>query len=230
MPNQRYLPTDDLNRANWLIHFSAVKEEHAATFGFNAASIQSTKNDAAVFQYSVQYVRMLRNDAQGFSAYIALLRNGPETGTTLPMPALTPIAPPPTLVDGDIFRRVARDVALIKNHKNYSLVFGQKFSIIGSVDSFDASTFKTTLHLKPVNKGVEVKFLKRKLTGINLYSRLVGESEWRFIKLIIRKGWIDPTPLRQPGVPERRQYKANGVMNNKEVGIDSKIVEIAVGI
>jgi len=223
-----YLPREDAELADWVDNFALKKEEHMAVFGFDVASVESTKKDAAAFGWAVNVLAAIRSDSKQFTAYKDILRDGPDSGAPEPLPTLSILTPPADLVRGDVFKRVSQDVTTIKNHANYTTSFGQDFDIIGAEDSFDPTTFKTILRLKNVPAGVEVKFVKKGLTGIMLYYRIQGSSEWIKVGLIVKRGYVHEAPLMEPGTPEVREYMARGVMDNDEVGPNSDIVEITV--
>jgi len=223
-----YLPQSDAKRAEWLENFALKKEEHMGVFGFSQASVDSTKKDAIAFRWSVNVLRIIRDDSKQFTAYKNLLRDGLDRGTPEALPTLSALTPPVDLVAAGVFTRAGKEVAFIKNHINYSTAYGKDFGIIGAASSFNPFTFKTTLRLQRAPAGVEVRFIKKALTGIQLYYRLQGTSGWIKIGLILKSGWIHRLPLAQPATPEVREYMARGVIDNEEVGPDSDIVAILV--
>jgi len=229
MAKQPFIPTDDMGKVPFLNTFAAKKEEHMVLFGFDAPSVQQTKDDAAIFNHVMMVIDSIRTDSKEFTKYKDLLRDGPNNGILPPFPTQSPIPAAPTLVLADIFGRVSKDAAAIKAHVNYTEVLGQEFGIIGSESTFDAATFKTKLKLRVVGTGIETKFLKNRTDGINLSMRLAGSSTWTKVGLVTHSPYVDTTPLAQPGVPEKREYKGRGVIKNIEIGLDSDIVLITYG-
>ena len=65
---------------------------------------------------------------------------------------------------------------------------------------------------------MEVKFFKRRIESVNVYSRLFGATAWKKLGMANNSPFADKTPLAQPGVPELREYRIRGVMKDEEVG------------
>ena len=61
------------------------------------------------------------------------------------------------------------------------------------------------------------------------WARIAGQSGWTFVARLNRASYEDPRPLVQPGVPEIREYMAQGVIGDQPVGLpsDPKIVVFA---
>jgi hypothetical protein len=65
---------------------------------------------------------------------------------------------------------------------------------------------------------VAVHFKKRGATGVNIYGRRKGEAEFRLLAYRTRSPFKDPTPVAHEGVPEVREYKLVGVLNDEPIG------------
>ena len=59
--------------------------------------------------------------------------------------------------------------------------------------------------------------------------RHAGEQGWKQIGIDMRPPFDDYDPLRQQGVPEAREYRLIGVVNDEDVGSPSDIVTVTVG-
>ena len=229
MTKQPYLPYSDSGRVIWINNFSLKKEEHASIFGFDPASVDQTKKDAAMWTFTVGTLDNIRTDSKQFTSFKNLLRNGPKGSGTEPFPTLSTLPAIPDLVPADIFERVSSDVNQIKNHNNYSEAFGSEFGIIGSPSVFDPANYKTTLKVRAYPGYVEVKFVKKGASGVNIYMRIKGQTQWIKKGTVVKSPFQDNTPLQTPGTAETREYMARGFKGNTEIGLNSDIVSIVFG-
>ena len=76
---------------------------------------------------------------------------------------------------------------------------------------------------------IEIRFVRGKLDGVNIYSRKKGESAWRFLDRVRHSPALDSTPAGTPGQPEVREYRVLAVYKNREVGLPSDILTATVG-
>ena len=74
---------------------------------------------------------------------------------------------------------------------------------------------------------VQVKFSKKGAEGINLYSRLQGETNWNKLSFFAHSPCIDARPLTVANQAENREYMCIGVIKDKEIGLQSDIVSVA---
>ncbi len=96
----------------------------------------------------------------------------------------------------------------------------------GSATNFDPTNYQTTLKAKLVPDGVRLEFTKKGVEGVNIYQRLSATANWHKTGMCLHSPFIDTTPLAQPGVPERREYMARGVINDVEIGHDSDSIYV----
>ena len=76
---------------------------------------------------------------------------------------------------------------------------------------------------------VRLKFTKGSSDGVNLYTRLRGQSAWTFLARDTNSPYDDHRPLTAPGVPETREYQAYGVLKDDQIGQPSTIVSVTFG-
>ncbi len=88
--------------------------------------------------------------------------------------------------------------------------------------------FKPVARVKAYNTHVSVRFLKDGLDGINIDSRLQGESGFSFLGYAKRSPYRDPRPIIS-FKPEVREYRLTAVIVGKEIGHPSEIVSVHVG-
>ena len=62
-----------------------------------------------------------------------------------------------------------------------------------------------------------------------LASRMRGTTAWIKLAFDSHSPYVDTQPLAQAGVAEAREYKAMGVLNDEEIGVESDLVSQTVG-
>lgn len=113
----------------------------------------------------------------------------------------------------------------IKTNADYTDAVGRDFNIIGAEIIFDAKTFKPMLTLRRVSSGVEINFEKSETEGINLYRRIEGETDWRYMARDTHSPYID---TKKMDTHASYEYMAWAVIKDKEIGLESDTAKITV--
>ena len=113
----------------------------------------------------------------------------------------------------------------IKSNSAYTDAVGRDFNIIGAEIIFDPKTFKPIITLRRVSIGVEVSFEKSETEGINLYRRVEGEEDWRYMARDTHSPYIDTKKMDSHTTYE---YMAWAVIKDKEIGLESDTAHITV--
>ncbi len=109
-------------------------------------------------------------------------------------------------------------VRRIKANANYNEMIGENLGIVADNPPIDPNQIKPTLTLT-VNMGfVRVRILRNGAESVNLFSRRSGQAEWTFLARVTRATYLDETPLANAGVPEIREYMAQGFLGDSQVG------------
>jgi hypothetical protein len=101
--------------------------------------------------------------------------------------------------------------------------------IAGSDTPFDPSTYQSTLKAEVFIDHVTLKFAKKGVDGVNIYTRLQGTTSWFKLSFDSQSPYIDNRPLTVPGVPEVREYMCMGVLKDVQIGQPSNVVVITFG-
>lgn len=91
---------------------------------------------------------------------------------------------------------------------------------------FDPNTYKPEFTVKIVGGEIRIDWKKKGAQGVKVYCRLKGQTGWTFLAMDTSSPYIDGNPLAQPGVPEVREYRLRGVVNDEEIGLDSDILSV----
>lgn len=121
-------------------------------------------------------------------------------------------------------------IRLVKALPGYSEEIGTSLGVLSSASaSLRSEELKGECVVKAHKGFVRVEFKKLGCDGVNVYSQLQGEKEWRFLARDTNSPYDDHTPLRQPGVPEIRLYRVIRVERDEEVGepSDAALVTVA---
>jgi len=124
---------------------------------------------------------------------------------------------------------IAKAIGDLKRVDGYTEAIGQDLGVIGEADIFDPESYKTVLKGKAFPGYVEFTYKKLGVDGLNFYSRLKGTADWTFIGFDIESPFHDTRALAEPNKPETREFSAQGVLNDVEIGQRSDIVEVTFG-
>jgi len=115
----------------------------------------------------------------------------------------------------------------IKSNSKYTDGIGQSLGIVGTPDApIDTQNFKPTITLALGHGYVIVKFTKKGIEGVNVYSRLQGSATWTFLAHDTHSPYDDHRMLATAGAPENREYMVIGALNDSEIGVPSDIASI----
>lgn len=120
-------------------------------------------------------------------------------------------------------RNFAKDV---KRKSTYSEAVGSDLGIVGTGSSFNPATYKSALKTETHPGYLTLKFVKKGAEGINLYTRIKGQSDWKKLSFFAHSPCVDARPLAETGIAENREYMCIGVKKDAEIGLQSDIVSV----
>jgi hypothetical protein len=97
---------------------------------------------------------------------------------------------------------------------------------VGTTTTFDPSTYKPTFKIRLDAGNIRLDWTKKGVTAVHIYARLRGQPGWTLIGMDTSSPYIDGRELAVATVPETREYKLRGVLNDVEIGLDSDIQSI----
>ena len=125
--------------------------------------------------------------------------------------------------------KIRIDIARHKTAKLYTQAIGEDLGIIGSTIGFDPDTFKPDLSAIPFGGHISIRFTKKGVDGINLYKRQKGSANWKLISRVTKSPFDYHPVLAVETQPEQYEFRAFGVIKDKEIGLPSDIAEIVFG-
>ena len=120
-------------------------------------------------------------------------------------------------------------IGQIKRSNGYTEAIGKALGIIGTDEPVDPTTYKPKISADVFPGHVTVKFTKKGVQGVNIYSKLKSDTNWEKLAFDSYSPYEDNRPLHVPGTPEVRQYMAIGVVHDHEIGQMSDIIEATFG-
>ena len=116
-------------------------------------------------------------------------------------------------------------VAEIKTTPGFTDGMGEAMKIFTEGTKRQPADIKPRIKVESQPGHVRVTGTKDYAQLFNVYMRRVGTVAWILVATNRKKfPFDDQTPLVQPGVPEQREYRACGVINDEEVGQFSDVV------
>ena len=130
---------------------------------------------------------------------------------------------------GISLKSIRDNVAHLKTNPNCTDAINKDMQTDTTPAPFDPATYKTTLKLSVAGGHVQIVFTKAGVEGLNIYTRMKGETEWKFLGHATRTPYTDPRPLAKAGVAEIREYMAMGEYKDLEIGQPSDVASISFG-
>lgn len=225
MKKKPYLPARDPERVIWLNTFASKLAIHAASVGITVGEVAIVAAFALLYSYIINLIGLSRSYTQELTKFKNRLSRA-ALGTVLgPLPSLTPPVAP-ALTDAGIFTIISGYVKRIKASANYTDAIGEDLGIIGAESDFVADDFVPKLKGKSMPGFVDLSFIKDVTDGVNIYSRLQGETEWKFLAFDTESPYHDTRPLAAAGKPEIREYRCRAVISDEEIGQWSDVVTV----
>jgi len=205
---------------------------YAPVLGLPAADVTNQAADAVAFDYWVKSMNIMHQDAQQFTAWKDLLRDGgaPPANSAPGLPVLP--APVPAVAPG-IEARFRALVQKIKGNPNYNVAMGDALNIEGAQQTPpDLTTIQPVLTLTLNGNHVEVGW------GWQGYAAYLDQIELQvdradgkgYVPLTFdtTPGYTDTTPF--PATPTKWTIRGIYRLDEAQVGQWSSPVSIMVGV
>jgi hypothetical protein len=222
---------NDMAFAGQLNTFKINIPTYATVLGLLPAQVSAQSADAVAFDYWVKSMNIMHKDAQQFTNWKNLLRDGgtPPSGGAPGLPVLPD--PVPAVAPG-IEARFRALVQTIKNNPNYNVSMGEALDIEGAQKNPpDYSTLMPVLTLRINGNHVEIGWswqgYAAYLDQIELQVDRADGKGYVPLTFDTTPGYTDTTPL--PATPAKWTYRGIYRLGEVQVGQWSSPVSITVG-
>lgn len=222
-----FIPRTDAKKDIWLGNFAQKLPAHATTLGLSNDVVKDVQDSAVFWSWLQKAVVPWRGYDQSWTAFRDGMRSGGD-GATNQMPPVPTLDAMPSPVAPDIFGRLSKLVATIKNAPNYTEAIGKDLGIIApEAEKPEEQTLKPTVKLAVVALGVLLKWSKQGNRRLNLYievDRHDGQG-FRFLAIDTEPDYVDTL---KPTGPAQWTYRAQYRLGDEPMGQWSDLATIAV--
>jgi hypothetical protein len=129
----------------------------------------------------------------------------------------------------DLGTQLRYGVARQKTAKLYTPAIGEDLAVVSSTPEFNPEDFKPGLSVSLFGGKIRIRFTKKEVDGINLYQRQKGSANWKLVSRLTKSPFDYHPVLAVENQPEHFEFRAFGVIKDKEIGLASAIAEIVFG-
>lgn len=199
-----FMPKKDTDLVNWLTNFKTKISGYAATFTLSAEKV------AQLIAYCDAVIAQIQAVEQAKSALASKITQK-ETVKKTNLGALR------------------GELNILKASPAMTDTISTDLQVVGTADDFNPETYKPVITGQPFSGFNRLKFTKKGVDGLKFYSRLKGQTAWKFLALDTNSPYDDYNPPATPGVAEVREYQAFGVIDDEQIGQPSDIVSVTFG-
>lgn len=199
-----FIPRRWGDRVNWLNNVKTKIATHGPTLGLAAGQITAIQNRCTTSTTAIQAVTNKENELESAIA---------GRGTT---------------IDTE-FGALRIEFNALKTNPAMTPAIATDLQIVGTTTPFDPNTFKPELSGSVVGGGLELRFKKGPTDGVNIYTRLRGQTAWTFLARDTNSPYLDNRPLAVANTAEIREYLAYAVVDDAQIGLPSDIVSVTYG-
>ncbi len=205
------------------VNLKAKIAGYQVTFGLTAQDTAQVVGWCEGIIYGVDRGEVVSTYAQEFTAFRDVLLHGPVGSPAQAPPALAADTPPDPLALPGIIPQMRDFLQTLKRHPNCTPAIEEDLWL-------RAAQPQPPAEIKPVGEAValpgfqtRIEFRKGRYTGVLIYSRRGGETEWTSLGLHLYSPYVDTRPPLVAGTPEQREYRLMYVEHEQPVGEYSDI-------
>ena len=109
-----------------------------------------------------------------------------------------------------------------KTSVTYTETVGEALGIVSPDTPIDPATIQPEITVAAQMSEVHVRINRKGAESVALFVRTLGQVSWTYLARATRSTYLDTRPLSQPGVPEIREYMAQGYIGDTAVGLVSQ--------
>ena len=122
-----------------------------------------------------------------------------------------------------------KGIARLKKAKLYNAAIGSDLDVIGTDSEFDPNEYRPVMNFDTSGEDVQIRFKKLGVQGLNIYKRRKGKEEWLLLSRATKSPFEFRPVLETVNQPEQWEFRAFGVIKDKEIGLASTISEVLIG-
>ena len=220
-----WYPTNQAALIPWHDNFSTQATTNGTTLGLSAPQIAQIASDAANVLIMLNGLEAANAYRQALTEYKNLLFNAPADTPTEPVPTA-----PTTLDFGEdspvlgIEARTRQYAAIIKASPAYTTDDGELYGIVGAAPAPPATPSLEAFALTASH--VRLRIGKKGYAVLAVDSRR-GGGDWEQIGVSMLDEYIDTRAPLSPGVPELREFRVQGMVENERVGDYSEVATVS---
>jgi hypothetical protein len=200
----RHLPRNNAELAIWLANYGKQLPTHGPVVGLSNAEVGAEQKRCTTLISAIQNADQKRKE------WLSATESTQQTKQK-ELPALL------------------GTLARMKAHGGWTPVMAQSLGVMASAPAAGPlDTYRPTIRAQVQAGRVEIKFTRRPLDGVNVYTRRRGEPGWRLLGRYTQSPCVDATPT-PVGAVEVREYRIIGVKRDREVGQASEAAIVTLG-
>lgn len=228
MAFRSWFPRSLSEQAAFYRNFTQVFAENAAALGFTTEDVAKLKVDNAVMQFLAKTEFNIKNFKKAFQYFRDNMTKGLVENANEFTPFNTIEVPP--VVEPNMFDRLFFLADRIIRAENYDESLGVRLGILPKPqNALVPNELEPKLKAKPRERAsIEVRFVRGKTSGINLYFKYSGEDKTYDLGRFFYSPAIVKIPLRDEKKPEQILLFARYLIGNDVVGKLSPMTELVV--
>ena len=120
-------------------------------------------------------------------------------------------------------------IARLKKAKLYTTAIGSTLDVVGTSSNFNSNEYKPALLFDTSGEEIQIRFKKLGVQGINIYKRKKGTEAWQLLSRATKSPFEFRPVLENVNQPEQLEFRAFGVIKDKEIGVSSAIFGLLIG-
>jgi hypothetical protein len=227
MSSRDSFPKTDAALVAWLAQLKAKAPSHAAALGLTAADLKNIDADAAMLEWVVKALPLIRASAEQFTAYKDGLLEG-QAGATVPaIPALPVLPPAPTSISSGLIARNRALAQRMKNATGYTEAIGKDLGLVGAAPAQPEAVPKPTFTATTMpGSKVQLDWVKKRFSGVIIQSRRGGEAAFADLGRDNFSPFDDERAPVTAGAAETREYRMQYLDKDDPVGDWSDVVVV----
>ncbi|HZH98043.1 MAG TPA: hypothetical protein VEX38_03655 [Fimbriimonadaceae bacterium] len=205
--NPNYLPATDAQLLLWLNNFREKVQMYSGSLGLDANDLLAIEADYKAYAYMLAQIEALKGEVQTRVDFKDVLRDGPDTGASLPFPGNIVFAEHPSVTPRPgILPRVLMIIRHVQSQPGYTAQIGRELGL--EPVGLDEVPIAPTGIIPTAEDGlVRLEYVVGPHDGVLIEGKRADELAWTPLAITFTHPFIDSRPNLVPGVAESRSYR-----------------------